>query len=95
MSVEDTGAAQFARDVRETSIDEGTNGIQALDLVGRKMMDDGATAFALLDEMAALAAPADLAGPMQAAVEGMETWMAATAAATAVLETERVAQNGM
>ena len=33
----DYGAEQFARDVRITQIYEGTNGIQALDLVGRKM----------------------------------------------------------
>ncbi|MEM7487535.1 MAG: acyl-CoA dehydrogenase [Pseudomonadota bacterium] len=52
--VEETGAAQYARDVRVTAIYEGTNGIQAMDLVGRKMADGGAAAFALLDEMAAL-----------------------------------------
>ena len=68
--IEDTGAAQFARDVRVTSIYEGTNGIQALDLVGRKMMDGGAMAFALLDEMAGAAAQAaaDLSDPMLQAV---------------------------
>lgn len=33
----DMGAEQFARDVRITQIYEGTNGIQALDLIGRKM----------------------------------------------------------
>ena len=68
--IEDTGAAQFARDVRVTSIYEGTNGIQALDLVGRKMMDDGTMAYALLDEMAEAAstAPADLSAPMLDAV---------------------------
>ncbi|GLT09337.1 acyl-CoA dehydrogenase [Sulfitobacter porphyrae] len=51
--VEETGAAQFARDVRVTAIYEGTNGIQAMDLVGRKMMDGGDAAGALLDEMEA------------------------------------------
>ncbi|WP_068108889.1 acyl-CoA dehydrogenase [Tropicimonas marinistellae] len=51
--VEETGAAQFARDVRVTQIYEGTNGIQAMDLVARKMMDGGAAAFALLDEVEA------------------------------------------
>ncbi|MWC42757.1 acyl-CoA dehydrogenase [Sphingomonas carotinifaciens] len=35
--IEETGAAQFFRDVRITSIYEGTNGIQAADLVGRKL----------------------------------------------------------
>lgn len=51
--VEETGAAQFLRDVRVTAIYEGTNGIQAMDLVGRKLMDGGAAAFALLDEIEA------------------------------------------
>ena len=39
--VEETGAAQFFRDVRITSIYEGTNGIQAADLVSRKLARDG------------------------------------------------------
>ncbi|MDG1171108.1 MAG: acyl-CoA dehydrogenase [Sulfitobacter sp.] len=49
--VEETGAAQFSRDVRVTAIYEGTNGIQAMDLVARKMMDGGEAASRLLDEM--------------------------------------------
>jgi len=49
--IEETGAAQFSRDVRITPIYEGTNGIQAMDLVARKMMDGGEAAFALLDEI--------------------------------------------
>jgi alkylation response protein AidB-like acyl-CoA dehydrogenase len=49
--VEETGAAQYLRDVRVSAIYEGTNGIQAMDLVGRKLSDGGAAAFALLDEM--------------------------------------------
>lgn len=36
--VTDTGVEQFARDVRITQIYEGTNGVQALDLVGRKLI---------------------------------------------------------
>ncbi len=51
--VEETGAAQYARDVRVTTIYEGTNGIQAMDLVARKMMDGGEAAMQLLDEIAA------------------------------------------
>ncbi|TYB79970.1 acyl-CoA dehydrogenase [Maritimibacter fusiformis] len=51
--VEETGAAQFYRDVRVTSIYEGTNGIQAMDLVGRKMMDGGDAACRLLEEVEA------------------------------------------
>lgn len=38
--VEETGAAQFFRDVRITSIYEGTNGIQAADLLNRKLLRD-------------------------------------------------------
>ncbi len=49
--IEETGAAQFGRDVRVTAIYEGTNGIQAMDLVSRKLRDGGETAFALLDEV--------------------------------------------
>ncbi|OYW60727.1 MAG: acyl-CoA dehydrogenase, partial [Rhodobacterales bacterium 12-65-15] len=50
--VEETGAAQFLRDVRITPIYEGTNGIQAMDLVGRKLADGGEAALALIDEVA-------------------------------------------
>jgi hypothetical protein len=39
--IEETGAAQHYRDARIAPIYEGTNGIQALDLVGRKMMQAG------------------------------------------------------
>ena len=39
--VEETGAAQHLRDARIAPIYEGTNGIQALDLVGRKLAQDG------------------------------------------------------
>ena len=49
--IEETGAAQFLRDVRVTAIYEGTNGIQAMDLVGRKMMDGGEAAFRLIEEI--------------------------------------------
>ena len=51
--IEETGAAQYARDVRVTAIYEGTNGIQAMDLAGRKLMDGGDAALALLDDIAA------------------------------------------
>ena len=51
--IEETGAAQYLRDVRVTAIYEGTNGIQALDLVGRKMMDGGEAIYRLLDEIEA------------------------------------------
>jgi acyl-CoA dehydrogenase len=53
--IEDAGAAQYCRDVRITAIYEGTNGIQAMDLVARKLADNGEAAFQILDEVEALA----------------------------------------
>ena len=50
--VEETGAAQHLRDVRITTIYEGTTGIQSNDLVGRKIgRDRGAAMGALIEEM--------------------------------------------
>ncbi|MGH8164947.1 MAG: acyl-CoA dehydrogenase, partial [Rhodanobacteraceae bacterium] len=54
--VEETGIAQHYRDARITTIYEGTTGIQALDLVGRKLIRDmGATATAVIGEMQSFA----------------------------------------
>jgi len=53
--IEETGAAQHYRDARITAIYEGTNGIQAIDLVTRKLgAQGGASVFALLDELSAI-----------------------------------------
>ena len=64
--VEETGAAQYLRDARITTIYEGTTGIQANDLVGRKVgYEKGATALAVIAEMrktAAALASGELAG---------------------------------
>jgi alkylation response protein AidB-like acyl-CoA dehydrogenase len=50
--IEETGAAQHLRDARIAPIYEGTNGIQANDLIGRKLMRDrGAAAHALIADM--------------------------------------------
>ncbi len=46
--VEETGVAQFMRDARITTIYEGTTGIQANDLAGRKVLRDGGRAMAEL-----------------------------------------------
>ncbi|WP_131673963.1 acyl-CoA dehydrogenase [Paracoccus marinus] len=83
--VEETGAAQFLRDVRITPIYEGTNGIQAMDLVGRKMMDGGEAAMRLIDEVmdgvqAAQGAAPDLARPVWDAAEALRE------ATTAIVE---------
>ena len=54
--VEETGAAQHMRDARILPIYEGTNGIQALDFIGRKCLRDGGEGLTdLLTEMAATA----------------------------------------
>ena len=65
--VEETGAAQHYRDARIAAIYEGTNGIQAADLVGRKLgMRSGGVVMELLDEFAdradALGDADDMAG---------------------------------
>ena len=50
--IEETGAAQHLRDARITAIYEGTNGIQSIDLVTRKLAaQGGASVWALMDEM--------------------------------------------
>jgi 3-(methylsulfanyl)propanoyl-CoA dehydrogenase len=50
--VEETGAAQYLRDARITTIYEGTTGIQAMDLVGRKIArEGGATAKEWLSQL--------------------------------------------
>ena len=55
--IEETGAAQFYRDARILPIYEGTNGIQAVDLVGRKLAQDGGAAVrAFIEEIAGNAA---------------------------------------
>ncbi|TCZ62905.1 acyl-CoA dehydrogenase family protein [Roseicella aquatilis] len=71
--VEDAGAAQVLRDARIAPIYEGTNGIQALDLVGRKLFrDGGAQMRALLEEVRA-ADPR--LGPAVAAMTRATDWM--------------------
>jgi alkylation response protein AidB-like acyl-CoA dehydrogenase len=81
--IEETGAAQYYRDVRIASIYEGTNGIQAADLVGRKLIGDGgATARLLLDDMhsvvSALATEPDLSSIAEGLSSGCEFLATAT-----------------
>ena len=61
--VEETGVAQFYRDARIAPIYEGTNAIQAIDLVGRKLLrDGGATVSAFVSDMRTVDAPLANAG---------------------------------
>jgi alkylation response protein AidB-like acyl-CoA dehydrogenase len=61
--IEETGVAQLLRDARIAMIYEGTSGIQALDLVGRKLkMADGRLPAALFEELRGDLAALDAAG---------------------------------
>jgi alkylation response protein AidB-like acyl-CoA dehydrogenase len=80
--IEETGAAQHYRDARIASIYEGTNGIQAGDLVGRKLgRDKGEAARAFFAEIGA--SLDELSGGLtplrQPLVDGLATLGAATA----------------
>ncbi|MBC2679901.1 acyl-CoA dehydrogenase C-terminal domain-containing protein [Pseudomonas baltica] len=60
--IREWGQEQLVRDVRITQIYEGTNGIQALDLMGRKVVGNGGAFYQLFsDEVRAYAAQADAA----------------------------------
>jgi alkylation response protein AidB-like acyl-CoA dehydrogenase len=78
--IEDTGAAQILRDSRIAPIYEGTNGIQALDLLGRKLVRDGGEAMSELIalirddlEIPEMEGFADLAVGVRAGVDALET----------------------
>jgi alkylation response protein AidB-like acyl-CoA dehydrogenase len=81
--IEETGAAQYLRDARIAPIYEGTNGIQANDLVGRKLgRDQGEAARELIAEMRASLAALDareLAPLRQPLAEGIDALDRATA----------------
>ena len=78
--VEETGAAQYLRDARITTIYEGTTGIQAMDLVGRKIArEGGATAKAWLGELKAF--DTELARSGNADIQSLRAQLAAGAQA--------------
>ena len=83
--IEETGAAQYFRDARITSIYEGTTGIQAGDLVGRKLSRDGGAGMsAFMADMTAQLreiASQDVAvlNSRQAALDAIELLRGATA----------------
>ncbi|MDR2356220.1 MAG: acyl-CoA dehydrogenase [Clostridiales Family XIII bacterium] len=67
---------QLARDCKITSIYEGTNGIQANDLLGRKIVMRDATAFkALIDEMRAVIRAAEAIPELSAYAADMEIYV--------------------
>jgi alkylation response protein AidB-like acyl-CoA dehydrogenase len=71
--IEETGAAQYYRDARIAPIYEGTNGIQAIDLLGRKLLrDEGKAATALLAEISGSMAELDAAPAMAGAKAALQ-----------------------
>ncbi len=89
--VEETGAAQHLRDSRIAPIYEGTNGIQAMDLVGRKLRRDGGEEMRAL--IADLKAIKDLAAQssgegqadLQVCVKALDTGIETLSTATDIL----------
>ena len=83
--VEETGIAQRERDIRIASIYEGTNGIQAMDLVGRKLaMRRGEVVAEFLRRMEEVSAPPELVAPLREAIGALReatAWILARGAA--------------
>ena len=82
--VEETGVAQHFRDARITPIYEGTNGIQAMDLVGRKLpIRAGGAVGDLIDEIAGTDGGPELADAVAALREATD-WLLANGLADPV-----------
>jgi hypothetical protein len=89
--IREHGMEQFVRDARIAQIYEGTNGIQAMDLVGRKLPKDGGRAIRAYFELVGREiAEAKAAGDPAGAASALEGPLADLQAATMWL-----AQNGM
>jgi acyl-CoA dehydrogenase len=87
--IEETGAAQLLRDARIAPIYEGTNGIQAIDLVTRKLpMADGAVVGSFLAELEEIAGKLRAAAHpgLGTAVERLEAALADLRSATGWME---------
>jgi alkylation response protein AidB-like acyl-CoA dehydrogenase len=70
--IEETGAAQYMRDARITTIYEGTTGIQANDLIGRKLIRDKGLEFGrLVAEIRATQAEVEAQGEMAAVASSL------------------------
>ena len=89
--IEEWGMSQFVRDARIAQIYEGTNGVQALDLVGRKLASNGGRAvFSFFGEVDEFINSADGDADMAPFIEGLTTLKAQLQEATTWLM-----QNGM
>ncbi len=89
--IEETGAAQYYRDARIAPIYEGTNGIQAADLVGRKLGRDGTAAHELEADIRAFIKTQALGDVFKTEYETLSTALDAFAAATTHLLTQKTA----
>ena len=85
--IREWGMEQFVRDARIAQIYEGTNGVQAMDLVGRKLAQNGGRAVRLFFETVssdiadarASGDPAGITGPLEAAIAQLQAatmWLA-------------------
>ncbi len=89
--IRESGVEQFARDARIAMIYEGTNGIQALDLVGRKLpIDNGRLLRGLLKPIGAFIEANGADGPLKPMVEALGKAFGALQLATAT-----IAERGM
>ena len=88
--IEETGAAQYYRDARIAPIYEGTNGIQAADLVGRKLGRDGMAAKELESDIKAFL-DSDLPPDFNADCEALKLALAAFTSATDHLLMQKMA----
>ncbi len=81
--IKEWGMEQIVRDVRIAPIYEGANGVQALDLIGRKVLRDGGGALRrFVAEMAADEVPKEYGEPLRSAFDrllGVTDWLVAKA----------------
>lgn len=89
--IRESGVEQYARDARIAMIYEGTNGIQALDLVGRKMgQNNGRLLRRFFHPVSDFIEASKGDGPMQPMIEGLEKALGALQLSTAT-----IAQKGL
>ncbi len=85
--IEETGAAQLLRDARILPIYEGTNGIQAMDLVMRKLpLENGSHIHGFLQELRDITGQAKTSGKLSAIVPQLEFALDATEEVTRFLQ---------
>jgi alkylation response protein AidB-like acyl-CoA dehydrogenase len=83
--IRDTGVEQYVRDARITMIYEGTNGIQALDLLGRKVLMNGGAAVQLMIKTIQNSLPSELPQQVQPWAAALATQLAQWGELTALV----------